>query len=117
MIEKAYEFLQSRGAVTLSIKSIEKITDARKTVMDFINRDKTVYGINTGFGKLSAIKIKPSELAELQVNLLRSHACGVSDPISSDIVALMMYLKIQNLSKGYSGCSLEVIEKLVELLN
>lgn len=117
MIEKAYEFLQSRGAVTLSKKSIEKINDARKTVMNFINRGKTVYGINTGFGKLSSIKIKPGELAELQVNLLRSHACGVSDPISSDIVALMMYLKIQNLSKGYSGCSLEVIENLVELLN
>ncbi|MDO9549331.1 MAG: histidine ammonia-lyase, partial [Candidatus Marinimicrobia bacterium] len=70
-----------------------------------------------GFGKLATVKIEPQELADLQVNLLYSHACAVSEPIDSDIVALMMWLKIQNLSQGFSGCSLEVIEKLVELLN
>ncbi|MCD6441755.1 MAG: histidine ammonia-lyase [Candidatus Marinimicrobia bacterium] len=117
MIDSAYKFLQTREPVLLSKISIEKIIAARNTVMDYIHRDETIYGINTGFGKLSTIKIAAKELADLQVNLLRSHACGVGEPISTDIVALMMYLKIQNLSKGHSGCSLEVIEKLAELLN
>jgi len=117
MIDSAYKFLQTRESVRLSKISIEKVIAARNTVMDYIHRDKTIYGINTGFGKLSTIKIAAKELADLQVNLLRSHACGVGEPISTDIVALMMYLKIRNLSEGHSGCSLEVIEKLVEFLN
>jgi len=117
MIEKAFKFLQSRDTVTLSGKSVEKINNARQIVLDFIKQGKTIYGINTGFGKLASVKIEPHELAELQVNLLHSHACAVSEPINSDIVALMMWLKIQNLSQGNSGCSLDVIEKLVELLN
>jgi len=117
MIEKAFKFLQSRDTLTLSDQSVEKINRARRLVLDFIGQGKTIYGINTGFGKLASVKIEPQELAELQVNLLYSHACAVGEPINSDIVALMMWLKIQNLSQGYSGCSLEVITKLIELLN
>jgi len=117
MIEKAFEFLQSRDTLTLSDQSVEKINRARQIVLDFIGQGKTIYGINTGFGKLASVKIEPQELAELQVNLLHSHACAIGEPIDSDIVALMMWLKIQNLSQGYSGCSLEVIAKLIELLN
>lgn len=117
MIEKAFEFLQSRESVTLSPTALAKIDKARRLVLDFIGQGKTIYGINTGFGKLAAVKIEPHELAELQVNLLYSHACAVGEPINSDIVALMMWLKIQNLSQGYSGCSRAVIETLVELLN
>ena len=117
MIEKAFKFLQSRETVTLSEDAINKIKRSRQLVLDFIKQGKTIYGINTGFGKLASVKIEPEELSELQINLLHSHACGVGEPIQPDIVALMMWLKIQNLSQGYSGCSLEVIEKLVELLN
>jgi histidine ammonia-lyase len=56
-------------------------------------------------------------LSTLQVNLLRSHACGVDDPIDPEIVRIMLYLKIRNLARGYSGCDLKVVEKLVELYN
>ncbi len=117
MIEKAFNFLQSRCAVTISRKSMKKINNSRRMVLDFIKQGRTIYGINTGFGKLATVKIDADELATLQVNLLYSHACGVGKPVDSDIVALMMWLKIQNLSRGYSGCSPEVIEKLAELLN
>lgn len=117
MIDKAFEFLQSRDTVTLSEQAVEKINNARRLVMNFIEQGRTIYGINTGFGKLASVKIEPEELSELQVNLLHSHACAVGEPIDTDIVALMMWLKIQNLSLGYSGCSPEVIDKLVELLN
>lgn len=117
MIEKAFEFLQSRESVTLSPTALAKIDKARRLVLDLIKQGKTIYGINTGFGKLASVKIESHELAELQVNLLYSHACAVGEPIDSDIVALMMWLKIQNLAQGYSGCSRAVIETLVELLN
>lgn len=117
MIEKAFKFLQLREPVTLSAAAIANIEKARRLVMDFIKQGRTIYGINTGFGKLASVRIEPDDLATLQLNLLHSHACAVGEPIDPDVVALMMWLKIQNLSRGYSGCSRVVIEKLLELLN
>ncbi len=116
-LKQVFEFLQRPSVVKLSRSAVMRILASRALVMDFIAQGKTVYGINTGFGRLSTVKIPEEELAALQVNLLRSHACGVGQPIPSSIVAPMMFLKIHNLAAGYSGCSLEVIEKLVELLN
>ncbi|MDD3841980.1 MAG: histidine ammonia-lyase [Candidatus Izemoplasmatales bacterium] len=79
--------------------------------------DKPVYGINTGFGKLSDVRINPCEVGKLQQNLLMSHACGVGSPLAEDIVRGMMALRINALIKGYSGIRLTTIEKLMELLN
>ncbi|MCK4295056.1 MAG: histidine ammonia-lyase [Candidatus Marinimicrobia bacterium] len=111
------DFLRSKCEVSIEENAAKRVKAARKTVLEMINKGKVVYGINTGFGKLSQVKIPLNELESLQLNLLRSHACGVSDPVDTDIVVLMMFLKINNLSAGYSGCSLEVINKLIELLN
>jgi len=116
-LAQVFEFLQRPSVVKLSRSAVTRILASRAVVLDFIARGKTVYGINTGFGRLSTVKIPKAELAALQVNLLRSHACGVGQPIPSEIVALMLFLKIHNLAAGYSGCSLEIIEKLVKLLN
>jgi len=116
-LKQVFEFLQRPSVVKLSRSAVTRILASRALVLDFIARGKTVYGINTGFGRLSTVKIPGEELAALQVNLLRSHACGVGQPIPSKIVALMMFLKLHSLAAGYSGCSLEVIGKLVELLN
>jgi histidine ammonia-lyase len=117
MLSKVQRFLRDRPKVTLSAEERARIRRARQTVLKKIESGDTVYGINTGFGKLSQVRIDRSDLAALQVNLLRSHACGVGKAVPEDIVILMMYLKIYNLAAGYSGCSLEVVEKLAELLN
>jgi histidine ammonia-lyase len=78
---------------------------------------KPIYGVNTGFGSLCNIKISDKELTLLQENLVMSHACGTGDRVEDDIVKLMLLLKIQSLSYGYSGVSIELVERLIEFYN
>lgn len=111
------QFLENQNSVTLTREQENRIKKARQLVKKAIDEDRTIYGINTGFGKLSQVKVSRDKLEKLQLNLLRSHACGVGNPVKKDIVRIMMYLKIDNLSEGNSGCSLAVVEKLIELLN
>ncbi|MBS1625316.1 MAG: histidine ammonia-lyase [Bacteroidetes bacterium] len=75
------------------------------------------YGINTGFGALCDVEIKPDQLEELQENLVMSHACGMGDEVKHEVVRLMILLKLKGLSLGYSGISLETVEQLRKLYN
>lgn len=93
------------------------VCEAERYVADVANGSEPVYGINTGFGKLSDVRINPSEVGKLQKNLLMSHACGVGNPLPLPVVRGMMVLRINALIKGYSGIRLETIDKLCELLN
>lgn len=86
-------------------------------VAKVLEEDRVVYGINTGFGLLASKKISSDDLRKLQKSLVLSHATGVGDELSNAEVALIILLKIQSLSRGYSGIRLKVIERLVELLN
>ncbi len=79
--------------------------------------DYPMYGINTGFGSLCNIKISKQHLAQLQENLVLSHACGTGNKVDDEIVQLMLFLKIQSLSFGYSGVTLELVEALITLYN
>jgi len=79
--------------------------------------DQLFYGINTGFGSLCNIQISKEETSELQSNLIRSHACGVGDEVPEAVVRLILLLKIKNLSLGYSGVRIELIERLVDFYN
>ncbi|WP_375055876.1 histidine ammonia-lyase [Zobellella sp. DQSA1] len=89
--------------------------------VDCVNRmvaeDRTVYGINTGFGLLANTRIKPEDLETLQRSLVLSHATGLGDLISDELVRLIMVLKINSLARGYSGIRLEVLEALMALVN
>ncbi|NLZ61262.1 MAG: histidine ammonia-lyase [Acholeplasmataceae bacterium] len=93
------------------------IEEASRFVRSIVNGDGPVYGINTGFGKLSSVVIKREEAKKLQQNLLMSHACGIGEPLAEEIVRGMMLLRVNALVKGYSGIRLEVLEKMVEFLN
>ncbi len=91
---------------------------ASRTVVDtFARGDQPVYGINTGFGNFAEVRIPSDSLAELQVNLLRSHAAGVGDPLPVPVVRATMALRANVLAKGFSGISLETLERLIDLLN
>ena len=94
-----------------------RIERSRRFVEDIVARGEVVYGINTGFGALSDVTIPPDKLRELQVNLVRSHACGVGEPLLERAVRAMMIQRANVLAKGYSGCRSEVIETLLEMLN
>lgn len=117
MLEKMKNNIINQGKITLNQDARERIKKARQVVNKVISDGKVVYGINTGFGKLSSVNIPDDKLEQLQINLLRSHACGVDEPIDINIVKIMMVLKVRNLSAGNSGVSLEVVEKLAELYN
>lgn len=79
--------------------------------------DDPIYGINTGFGSLYNIKVSNDKLSKLQENLVRSHACGTGAEVPSHIVKMMLLLKIQSLSYGYSGVQIATVERLIEFYN
>ena len=81
------------------------------------NTDAPIYGINTGFGSLCNVKISNENLAKLQENLVKSHACGTGDEVPQEIVKIMLLLKIQSLSYGHSGVQLQTVERLVDYFN
>lgn len=103
--------------VMLSDESKAKMHESEQVVMDLLHSGKTVYGVNTGFGSLSTEKISEKDVESLQVNLLRSHSCGVGDPLPVDVVRAMMLLRANSLAKGYSGIRSGVVQLLLDMLN
>ena len=119
----------------LSLTDIEKLTatpaglklspEARARIVKCRNYldaklndpEATFYGINTGFGSLCNTRISSNELQTLQENLLRSHACGSGQFVPTEIVKLMLLLKIQSLSFGHSGVQVETVERLIDFYN
>ena len=105
---------------TIQLESEERraIQDCRQYLENELNTsNSTFYGINTGFGALCNIRISSSEIQELQHNLIRSHACGAGDEINSEIVRILLLLKIISLSGGYSGVRVELVDLLIQLYN
>ena len=102
--------------VTLSPAARERVEQARRVVEDIVAEGRSVYGVNTGFGKLSDVRIERSQLNELQLNLVRSHSCGLGSPLSLPEARAMLLLRANVLALGYSGCRAIVIEKLIDLL-
>ncbi len=103
--------------VRLSQTAREGIQASRDVIEQVLREDKVVYGVNTGFGKLSDVRIPPSELEALQLNLVRSHACGVGQPLSDAEVRAIMLLRANVLALGRSGCRIQLIETLLEMLD
>lgn len=107
---------QNPKKAKLSKQSKDQILNSQKNVRKIVESDRTVYGINTGFGPLCDTKISEEETAQLQHNLIISHAVGVGKPIDKELSKIMMITKIHALSKGFSGVSLEVIQRLLVML-
>ena len=108
--------LENPKHAKLNKEAIERILKSQKNVREIVESERTVYGINTGFGPLCDVKISEEETAQLQYNLIISHAVGVGKPIAKELSKVMMISKIHALSKGFSGVSLEVIERLIFML-
>jgi histidine ammonia-lyase len=117
-LKKIEKLLTSNQKLKLSDAAIRQIKEGRKYLDDKIKKSKSpIYGINTGFGSLCNVKINDKELEKLQENLVKSHACGTGEEVPSDIVRLMLLLKIQGLSQGNSGICLETVERLIFFYN
>ena len=102
--------------VSINSEAKDAVEKAARIVEQAAGGDAPIYGINTGFGKLSGIRIPPEQTALLQRNLILSHCCGVGEPIPENIVRLVMTLKMLSLGRGASGVRWEVIEQIEALL-
>jgi histidine ammonia-lyase len=111
------EAVADGAMVQLAYAARPRIERARRFVEEIVARGEVVYGINTGFGKLADVSIPADKLQQLQVNLVRSHSCGVGEPLPERTVRAMMLHRVNVLAKGYSGCRLVVIETLIQMLN
>ncbi len=105
------------SSIELSQDQIDRIKKCRAYLDDKAKTGAVYYGINTGFGSLCDVVVKPEELEDLQTNLVLSHACGVGEPVPDDIIKIMLLLKIKNFTYGHSGVSMELMERLILLYN
>jgi histidine ammonia-lyase len=103
--------------VEVSLSARPLILASRKIIDEIVARGAVVYGVNTGFGKLADMRVPQEELRDLQLNLVRSHACGIGAPLSESEVRAMMLLRANVLTLGFSGIRLGIIEMLCEMLN
>ncbi|MDR3773962.1 MAG: histidine ammonia-lyase [Terracidiphilus sp.] len=103
--------------VGIAAAALARVAASRALIERILAEGQTVYGVNTGFGKLSDVRIPSGSLAQLQTNLVRSHAGGVGQPLSEGESRAMVLLRANVLAKGFSGCRRELVELLVALLN
>jgi histidine ammonia-lyase len=103
--------------VQVTASAIERMNASRAVVERLVASGATAYGINTGFGKLASVRISTEQVRQLQVNLVRSHACGVGAPLSEAETRAMMLLRANALAKGLSGVRPRVVETLCQMLN
>jgi histidine ammonia-lyase len=108
---------ESGSRVTLKPEARRALLESRRVVERAIESGQTIYGINTGFGKLANVRIPPDQLDQLQTNLLRSHASGVGSPLSPSVVRAVMLLRANVLLRPTSGVRPELVDALVALLN
>ncbi|KAI7256820.1 hypothetical protein KC345_g10921, partial [Hortaea werneckii] len=116
-IEEVVRVARYHRNVELSEESCRKVDHTRKYVEKLLLEKKVVYGLTTGFGKFSDTYISPEDTKQLQLNLIRSHSCGIGEPFTEEIVRAILLLRVNALSLGYSGIRLEVIRLMVEMLN
>lgn len=105
------------ASVTLGDDSIQGIRAARAVIQTIADEGRKVYGVTTGFGHLSRVRIQHEQLVDLQHNLLRSHSAGVGEPLSEEVTRAMMLLLTASLARGNSGVRIEVVQLLLQMLN
>ncbi len=107
-----------KGAkVRLPRESEERLINTRKLVEQWVEQGRIIYGVTTGFGALSDVKISRKETRQLQKNIIMSHAAGVGNILDEETIRAVMVLRIKDLARGHSGIRLETVHQLIELLN
>lgn len=115
-IDQVVAVAQRKSEVELAAGVAARMAPARAVVERALTSGAVVYGITTGFGALASTRVDADQAAELQVNLLRSHAAGVGPPLDDELVRAMLLLRARTLSQGHSGVRVEIVARLVEML-
>ena len=109
--------ISSPGSLNISPQAKRLIKISNDALQAILKKGQLIYGVNTGFGKLSSVSIDQNDIKQLQLNLVRSHAAGIGSPFSIGIVRVVMALKILTWSKGYSGVRPKLVNQLIAMLN
>ncbi|MBQ9474562.1 MAG: histidine ammonia-lyase [Bacteroidales bacterium] len=117
-LDRIAEIIDGHEQLAISKEAMARIKKCRSYLdKKMKNQKEPIYGVTTGFGSLCNISISKEQLSQLQQNLVMSHACGVGDEVPQEIVKLMLLLKAQNLSYGFSGAQPETVQRLVDCYN
>ncbi len=116
-LDQCSQFVRLFPKVSIDEQALERMRESRRVVREAVESGRTIYGVNTGFGKLADVRVDRADLEALQLNLIRSHAAGVGEPLPETIVRLIMLLKANALAKGYSGVRPVLATSLLSLLN
>ena len=116
-LETIAEVASGARRVVIGAEARARVVASRGVIEEILATGQTVYGVNTGFGKLADVRIPAEKLAQLQTNLVRSHACGLGEPLSERESRAMVLLRANVLANGFSGVRVEVLELLAGMLN
>ena len=116
-VQQLSEIVYTPAPIGLSPRARKNLLAARTLVEQWVRRGETIYGVTTGFGEFSSVRISAADNETLQENLILSHSAGAGDPLPPEIVRAMMVLRVNALAKGYSGISLSAVNLLVKMVN
>ncbi|HEY4613551.1 MAG TPA: aromatic amino acid ammonia-lyase, partial [Bacteroidota bacterium] len=116
-VERLSDIVYQPASIGLSPRARKSMTASRALVEDWLRAGETIYGVTTGFGEFSTVRISAADILRLQENLILSHSAGAGDPLPPEIVRAMMVLRVNALAKGYSGISLPTVDLLVKMVN
>jgi histidine ammonia-lyase len=116
-LEKIDYFVKEKPKVKIKTGAVKKINASRKLVDEWVEKDEAIYGITTGFGEFSNVRISKDDIAHLQENLILSHAVGCGEFLPPAIVKIMMLLRLNALAKGYSGIRYSTMQLLLDMMN
>jgi len=116
-VQDVYDVAVRARQVELSAQAVQKIKKAHDFLLSKIKTGETYYGVNTGFGLLSNVRIPSNDIEALQYNLLRSHSCGMGPSLKDSYARAMLLLRASNLALGHSGVSLGLVEQILRVLN
>ncbi len=117
-LAELHHILSTRSSIALSKEATVAVKRCHAYLRDRLKKsDAPIYGVNTGFGSLADTSIPKNKLAQLQKNLVMSHACGTGDPVSAEIVRAMLVLKVQNMAFGHSAVAPATVQRLIDMYN
>ena len=115
-LEQVYAVVLEHAQPVLAEEARSKMLRSREVIEQVVARDAPVYGVNTGFGKMASVRISSAQIGELQINLVRSHACGIGRLLGEQETRAMMLLRANALAKGYSGIRPQAVDTLCAML-
>jgi histidine ammonia-lyase len=116
-IDQVYQCAVHQVPIALAPAAKKRMASSRRVVEDWVESGETVYGVTTGFGELSNVRISAEHIEELQENLIKSHSAGTGDPLPVEVVRAMIVLRLNALAKGFSGIRVETAEFFCKVYN